>query len=317
MKQKIVPHLWYDKEAREAAEFYISLFPSSKFLSSTVLPDTPSGDVEYVLFSLNGFKFSALSAGPFFKFNPSISFIVMFDPSRNVRAEEWFDEVWGGLSDGGRVLVPLSETYFGKQYGWVQDRYGLSWQLVLLRRGGEEPPSIIPMLLFTEKVYGKAEEAAHYYVSVFKNALHGQVVRHGPDSPYEKEGTVMYMDFMLENQWFAAADSGLKHGFSFNEAVSFMVYCEDQEEIDYYWGRLSAYPEAEQCGWLKDRWGVSWQIVPEIMDEMLTKGTSSQLRRLVKATLEMKKLDLSKLMQEFDASSTNSNPSKTQKHTRL
>ena len=92
----------------------------------------------------------------------------------------------------------------------------------------------------------------------------------------DQEGTIMFADFMLENQWFAAMDSAQAHQFNFNEAISFMVYCDTQEEIDEYWEKLSAVPEAEQCGWLKDGYGVSWQIVPTAMNEMMSKGTPEQ-----------------------------------------
>lgn len=92
----------------------------------------------------------------------------------------------------------------------------------------------------------------------------------------DQEGTVMFTDFMLENQWFAAMDSVQEHDFKFNEAISLLVKCEQQEEIDYYWGKLSTDPSAEQCGWLKDSYGVSWQIWPEVMGEMLSKAEGEQ-----------------------------------------
>jgi predicted 3-demethylubiquinone-9 3-methyltransferase (glyoxalase superfamily) len=152
IKQKIVPHLWFDKEAKEAAEFYASVFPNSKVTNITTLHDTPSGDVDIVSFELFGQPFMAISAGPLFKFN---------------------------------------------------------------------------------------------------------------------------------------------------ESISFMVYCETQDEIDYYWQKLSAVPEAEQCGWLKDRYGLSWQIVPSRMDEMLENGTEEQVARVTQAFLPMKKLDIAELERAY------------------
>lgn len=156
MKQKIVPHLWFDKEAREAAEFYVSIFgENSKINNITTLHDTPSGDTDIVSFELSGQPFMAISAGPYFKFN---------------------------------------------------------------------------------------------------------------------------------------------------EAVSFIVYCKNQKEIDYYWEKLSAVHESEQCGWLKDKYGVSWQIVPTAMDEMMSRGSEEQIARVTKAFLKMKKFDIAKLQEAYESS---------------
>jgi predicted 3-demethylubiquinone-9 3-methyltransferase (glyoxalase superfamily) len=297
--QKIVQHLWYDKEAKEAAEFYASIFPDSKVTDVTTIHDTPSGDSDIVTFELWGQKFMAISAGPYFKINPSVSFIVNFDPSRENDASEKINEVWNKLSDGGTPLMPLDKYPFSERFGWIQDKYGLSWQLMLTNPEGEERPTIVPSLLFVGDQCGKTEEAINFYLSVFKNAKLGHIVRYPNGMEPDKEGTIMFADFSLENQWFAAMDSAHKHKFNFNEAISFMVYCETQEEIDYYWERLSAVPEAEQCGWLKDKFGLSWQIVPSEMDEMMRKGTPEQLERLTKAFLKMKKFDLAELKKAY------------------
>lgn len=298
--QKIIPHLWFDKEALEAAEFYASVFPDSKITNITKLHDTPSGDSEIVSFELWKQKFMAISAGPYFKINPSISFMVNFDPSRLENAAEKLNEVWGKLAEEGNVLIPLDSYPFSQSYSWVEDKYGLSWQLILTSPAGEERPEILPSLLFAGDVYGKAEEAVNFYVSVFKNAKKGQIARYPQGMEPDREGTVMFSDFMLENQWFTAMDSGRSHDFKFNEAVSFMVYCDSQEEIDYYWEKLSAVPESEQCGWLKDKYGVSWQIVSDEMDEMMTKCTPEQLARVNEAMFKMKKLDIAELRKAYE-----------------
>jgi predicted 3-demethylubiquinone-9 3-methyltransferase (glyoxalase superfamily) len=300
--QKITPHLWFDKDAREAAEFHASIFPNSKVTNATSLHSTPSGDVDVVSFELFGHPFMALSAGPLFKFNPSISFFVNFDPSRDKNARENMDRIWEKLSSGGTALMPLQQYPFSERYGWVQDRYGLSWQLILSDPKGEERPFIVPSLLFVGKVSGKAEEAVLFYLSVFKNSRRGIVARYGKGQEPDKEGTVMFSDFMIENQWFAAMDSALMHDFGFNEAISFIVNCDTQEEIDYYWEKLSALPEAEQCGWLKDKFGVSWQIVPTVMDEMMKNGSREQIDRVTQAFLPMKKLDIAKLIKAYQGS---------------
>ena len=277
--QKITPHLWFDKEAREAAEFYTSLFPNSKITNITTLHDTPSGDSDIVSFELAGQSFMGISAGPLFKFNPSVSFFLNFDPSRDPEARNNLDRIWERLSEGGTALMPLDKYPFSERFGWVQDKYGLSWQLILSDPEGEERPFIVPSLMFVGEVAGRAEEAMNHYLSVFKNSKPGAIARYGAGQEPDKEGTVMFADFMLEGQWFAAMDSAHEHHFAFNEAISFLVACDTQEEIDYFWERLSAVPDAEQCGWLKDKFGVSWQISPTALRAMLTNGTREQIDR--------------------------------------
>ncbi|HXE95755.1 MAG TPA: VOC family protein [Dongiaceae bacterium] len=300
INQKIVPHLWFDKEAKEAASFYCSVFPEARITSSMTLHDTPSGDCDVVSFTLSGQPFAAISAGPFFKFNPSVSFILNFDPSKDKQARENLDALWAKLSQGGTALMPLQQYPFSECYGWVQDKYGLSWQLILSNASGEERPFITPSLMFVGAVCGKAEEASDFYLSVFGNAKRGITARYPDGMEPDKEGTIMFTDFMLLGQWFAAMDSARMHDFAFNEAVSFMVHCDTQEEIDYYWDRLSAVPEAEQCGWLKDRYGFSWQIVPAVIDKMLQDQDRERLDRVTRAFLKMKKFDLAALQGAYD-----------------
>jgi predicted 3-demethylubiquinone-9 3-methyltransferase (glyoxalase superfamily) len=301
MARKIVPHLWFDKEAKEAAEFYISAFGrGSKLKNITTIHDTPSGDCDIVSFELSGPPFMAISAGPYFKINPSVSFILNFDPSKDKKAKENLDALWKKLLPGGKVLMPLQKYPFSEHYGWVSDKYGVSWQLMLTKPEGEERPFITPFLMFVGSVCGRTEEASDFYISIFKNSKRGVIARHPKGMEPDKEGTVMFTDFMLDGQWFAAMDSAHAHQFAFNEAISFIVYCKDQKEIDYYWKKLSAVPEAEQCGWLKDKYGVSWQIVPQDMDEMLKTKDKKKLARVTEAFLKMKKFDIAKLKKAYE-----------------
>lgn len=296
----ITPHLWFDKEAKQAAAFYCAVFPHSNITNTTVLYETPSGDCDLVSFQIWGQPFMAISAGPLFKVNPAISFIVNFDPSRDVNAEAMIDEVWNKLSEGGTALMPLGQYPFSKRYGWIQDKYGVSWQLMLTNPYGEPRPAIIPSMLFVGNNCGKAEAAREFYLSVFRNSQPGALLRYGSGAEPDQEGTVMFSDFMLANTWFTAMDSAHKHDFQFNEAISLLVNCETQEEIDYYWDKLSHVPEAEQCGWLKDQFGVSWQISPAIMDELLTGGTEEQRARLTDAFMKMKKFNIAELQRAFN-----------------
>ena len=298
--RKIAPHLWFDEEAEQAASFYVSAFPSSRITSRSTLRQvpTPTGDCDVLSFELWGQPFMAINAGPLFKFNPSISFIVNFDPSRQPDARQALDALWQKLSQGGRALMPLDRYPFSERYGWIQDRYGLSWQLILSNPEGEARPPILPALMFTGAVAGRAEEAIERYLSVFDGSRRGRVVRYGKGQEPDREGSVMFGDFTLGGQWFAAMDSARSH-FPFNEAISLLIPCESQEQIDYYWRRLSADPKAEQCGWLKDEFGLSWQVWPTAMGEMLEKGTPEQVARVTQAFLPMKKFDLAALQRAF------------------
>lgn len=299
--QRITPHLWFDKEAEEAARFYTSLFSNSRITNITTIHGvpTPTGDCGIVSFELKGQPFMAINAGPLFKFNPSISFFVNFDPSRDLNARKNLDVLWEKLAQVGTALMPLDTYPFSEHYGWIQDKYGLSWQLILSNPEGEERPAIVPSLLFVGDVAGRAEEAVDFYLSVFRNSKRGIIARYGKGQEPDREGTIMFSDFMLDGQWFAAMDSAWKHEFAFNEAISLLVPCETQEEIDCYWEKLSADSNAEQCGWLKDKYGLSWQVWPTAMGEMMTKGTPEQIARVTEAFLQMKKFDIATLRRAY------------------
>jgi predicted 3-demethylubiquinone-9 3-methyltransferase (glyoxalase superfamily) len=292
--QKITPHLWFDNNAEEAAKFYTSIFKDSKIKNMTTLHNTPSGTVDIFTVELLGQEFTLISAGPLFKFNPSVSFLIVCSTKEEV------DELWRNLSKGGTALIELGEYPFSEKYGWVQDKYGLSWQVIFM---GDRKikQRIIPTLMFVGKQCGKAEEAINFYAAVFDNARVGDIHRYSKDEEPDKEGTVKYAAFMLEGQEFAAMDSARGHNFAFNEAISLMVHCETQKEIDCYWEKLSADPKAEQCGWLKDKYGLSWQIVPNLMDEMLKDNDKKKIARVTEAFLQMKKLDIAKLKKAYES----------------
>ena len=291
--QKITTHLWFDKEAKEAAEFYTFVFENSKIKDTTTLDNTPSGSVDIVTIELSGQEFTLLSAGPLFKFNPSVSFLVACQTKDEV------DALWEKLSEGGGALMELGEYPFSEKYGWTQDKYGLSWQVMFM---GERKikQKITPTLMFVREVCGKAEEAINFYASIFNNAKVGDILRYGRGEEPDKEGTVKHAAFMLLGQEFAAMDSARSHNFTFNEAISLMVHCDTQEEIDYYWEKLTADPKAEQCGWLKDKYGLSWQIVPRVMDEMFKEKDEKKIARVAEAFLKMKKFDIDALKWAYE-----------------
>lgn len=293
----ITPHLWFDKEAKEAAAFYASTFKNSQVKNITTLHDTPSGSCDVVTLQLAGQDFKLISAGPLFKFTPAVSFLV------GCESKEEVDALWSRLSPGGSALVELGAYPFSERYGWTQDRYGLSWQIMFM--GGREiTQKIVPTLMFVGQQCGRAEEAINFYASVFHNTKVDHMLRRGKNEGPDQEGTIKHAGFTLEGGEFAAMDSAGAHNFTFNEAISFMVLCETQAEIDYYWEKLSSDPKSEVCGWLKDRFGLSWQVVPTLMNEMFQEQDSKKIAQVTQAFLKMKKFDIAKLKEAYEQKDT-------------
>ncbi len=289
---KLVPHFWFDREAREAATFYTGLFPDSRVLSTTTLGDTPSGEVEVVVFELAGQRFEAISGGPEFHFNPSISLMVSCATAQEV------DTLWQALRQGGTEMMPLDAYPFSPRYGWLADRYGLNWQLMLIP--GETPAQrIAPNLLFSGAVNGKAEEAVRFYAEAFPRSQIHLISHYAPGEALAATAQVNYAGFTLLDAPLVAMDNAMDADFGFNEAVSLIVYCDTQQEIDTYWSLLSHVPEAEACGWLKDRYGLSWQIVPSQLEIMMTHGTPEQIERVTTAFMQMKKFDIAALEKAY------------------
>lgn len=287
--ERIVPCLWFDTAAEEAATFYASVFPAGRIVEAQRYPTEGlpdflahrAGEAMTVDVELAGQRFSLLNGGPEFRPNPTVSFMISFDPTTDPNARAALDALWAALMDGGRALMPLQAYPFSEHYGWVEDRYGVSWQLMLTGADGADRPSIVPCLLFGNTVQGRASEAAELYTTVFGGQL-GTLLPY-PEGP--AAGQVMFGDFQLFGQWFALMDAADSPD-SFTCGVSLMVFCHGQEELDRYWDALTAVPEAEACGWLADKFGLSWQLVPDNLGELMAKpGASDKL-------FSMKKIDI-------------------------
>ncbi len=286
--KKIVVHLWYDKEAKEAAELYVdTIGGDSKIESVQTIHDTPSGDCDIVAFNLAGVPFTAISAGPVFKFNPSISFHI------KCASSEEADRIWNKLIVGGKAMMELGEYPWSKRYGWLVDKFGLSWQIIQV--DGEMRQKITPVLMYCGAVQGKAEEAVNFYGQVFPDSKVDMVSKYQDGEGQNVIGQVKYAGFKLFGQEFGAMDSGVPQEFTFSEAISLLVSCEDQKEIDNYWEKLSAVPESEQCGWLKDKYGVSWQITPANLQQLMQGDNPEKAQRVTQAFLKMKKFDIATL----------------------
>lgn len=276
MSSTIYPCLWFNGEAKTAANFYCSVFKDSK-----ITADTPM----VVNFELSGQKFMGLNGGPQFIMNPSISFFVVLE------TESETDEAWRKLSAGGKVLMPLDKYDWSEKYGWVQDRFGLSWQLSFGKL--EDVGQVFtPMLMFTGKQQGRTKEAIEYYKTFFDNSAVIGIMEYDAREN-EKPGFVKHAQFKLNGYIMMAMDSSGPHAFSFNEAISLVVECRDQKEIDHYWEKLNDGGEESRCGWVKDRFDIWWQVVPEVLGKLMSDPSRSE--RVMQAFMQMKKFDIEKL----------------------
>ncbi len=295
--QQIIPYLWFDNQAEEAVKLYTSIFKNSG-IGHTMRYDEagakvsgkPAGSVMTVEFELEGQQFAALNGGPIYKFTPAVSFYVTVDTVKTI------DEIWNKLSPGGMVMMELAKYPFAEKYGWIQDKYGVSWQLIV----GKRDQKIAPCLMFVGKQSGKAEHAINYYASLFPNSKITMISRYTAGGR-DPAGTINHAEFTLNGQDFMAMDSAVEHQFGFTEAISFLVNCETQIEIDKFWNELTADGEPGPCGWLKDRYGVSWQIVPTILNKLLQDPDPVKAGRVMQAMLQMKKIDIQTLKQAYQA----------------
>ena len=279
MTNPIYPCLWFDGQAQAAANLYCSIMKSSRIVAASPM---------VVNFELYGQKFMGLNGGPMYKINPSISFFIRFDN------EAELDNVWNPLAEGGEPLLPLNKYPWSEKYGWIKDRFGVTWQL-MLDKSMPITQKIIPSLLFTEKSHGKGNAAIDFYTSLFpQSTINVRTNYLEGESNYATTGMLKYSNFNLKGSAFTIMDAGFAQPYSFNEAISFVVECEDQQEIDQYWNALSENGQEQMCGWVKDQFGVCWQIVPKILGQLM--GDPAKGSRVIQAFLKMKKFDIQTLV---------------------
>ncbi len=289
MNDKIIPCLWFDDNAEEAVNFYISLFENSKIIGKErytkagyEFHQRPEGSIASILFELANQKFLALNGGPVFKFTEAISLFVYCE------SDERFETLYEKLVDGGEILMEKGKYGWSEKYAWVKDKYGLSWQLDFEKINS--PQKIVPSLLFVNDKFAQLKDAFEFYVSIFPNSK--QILQY----PYPKaegipEGTLLFNQISLNGYLLNGMSSNFEHKFDFNEAISFIVLCDSQDEIDYYWEKLLNGGTAQQCGWLKDKFGISWQIVPANLLDISINANQEKLEKIHSAIFRMIKLD--------------------------
>lgn len=284
--------LWFDTQADEAAEFYSEVFENWKIENTTHYLEgdrMPVGTPLLIRCSLQGLEIDLLNGGPEFRINPSISFYVSCETEHEV------DILWNKLSDGGMALMELGEYPFSKRFGWMQDKYGVSWQISL----DKKVQKVTPFFMFTREFCGKAKQAAEYYCKLFQDAGMDSIVRFG-ENEVEPAGYVKTLEFHIGDQHFMAMDSSAAHPFRFNEAASVIVYCRDQDDIDKTWDALTADGgEESMCGWLRDPYGIWWQVVNDDFEKMMD-GDSERVSRVMNEMYKMKKLDVQILRDAYD-----------------
>ncbi|WP_018617309.1 VOC family protein [Segetibacter koreensis] len=273
MNNNIFPCLWFDGKAKEAADFYCTIFGNSK-----ITTDTPM----VVQFEIEGKKLMGLNGGPMFTINPSISLFV------TCHTNEEIDRIYKKLFEGGSAMMPLDKYPWSEKYAWVVDKFGMTWQL-MLGNLPEDAQKVVASFLFVGQQYGKAQDAMKHYTSIFPNSAiyHLETYKAGEEQP---EGNLKFGHFALNGEMFATMDGAGNHNFQFNEGVSLMVECETQQEIDHYWTKLTEGGAESRCGWLKDKFGISWQIVPQVLSNLMKDPAKAQ--RVMAEVMKMKKLDI-------------------------
>lgn len=276
MNKSIYPCIWCNHSARVMADFYVNVFPDAQVVDE---------NQAVVVFTVNGQRIMLLNGGDMFNPTPTIALRYLTADENKV------EEVYRKLSEGGKDLMPLNEYPFSKKYAWVEDRFGMTWQLFNSRE--EIVQKVVPTLMFVDKNHGKAEEAMNFYTSIFPDSSVKKIRRYPDDEGEETPGSIEHGQFWLNNYLVMIKDSAQPFSFNFNEGVSLVVECNTQEEIDNYWERLTAEGGEEgMCGWLKDKYGVSWQIVPATIDKLMKRS-----RRVLEVMMNMKKLDIERLRQ--------------------
>jgi len=279
MKEKITPCLWFNARAKEAAALYCSVFADAKITAQSPIVTG---------INISGQSFTLLDGGPMYKPNPSISFYYICEK------EDELNNIWNAFGKEGTVLMPLDKYPWSEKYGWINDKFGISWQIALGKLS-DVGQKITPCLMFTGKQYGRADEAIAHYSSIFKNVKVDGVLRYGANELPDQEGKVKHAQITLNDQKFMIMESAAPHNFTFTEGISLTIHCETQKEIDYYWKMLTESGEESMCGWLKDKFGVSWQIIPTILSKIMS--DPAKAGKAAQAFMAMRKLNIEQIVQ--------------------
>lgn len=272
MNNSIYPCLTIKGKVDEAAALYTDVFGAKIIQSSPIVN----------MLEIDGQKLMLLNDGPTSKPNPCISFLFSSDN------KEATDTYWNKLTEGGKVLMPLDSYPWNSYYGWVEDRYGVNWQL-MTNKEEMAAQRFSPTFMFVGGNAGKAAAAITFYTKLFPNSNVRGILKYG-EGEGDNTDYIKHAQFSLNDYVMMAMDSSHEHGFSFVDAVSLVVECNTQEEIDKYWATLTGEGGNEvACGWLTDKYGISWQIIPANLGALMSVG-GEKAQRVMAALLQMKKL---------------------------
>lgn len=288
MNNDIFPCLWYDGDAKESADFYCKVFDGK------ITADTPV----VMNIEIFGQKLMLLNGGPHFTKNASVSFMVICETEAEVQ------KYWDQLLDGGMALMPLDSYSWSKKYGWVKDKYGVSWQIFLGEKASEQ--KVIPTLMFIHENNGKAMEAMQLYTSIFPNGKIGNILKYGEGGEGhpipEPAENIQHAHFEIDGYDFFCMDNSYDHPFDFNEGISMVVMTDDQEQTDQYWNSLTSNGGRESmCGWLKDPYGFSWQIVPKRLIQLMSDPDQEKAQKVVQAMMKMQKISIADLENAYNS----------------
>lgn len=275
MKKPIYPCLWFNNNAAEAAGYYCSVFEDSELVKETPMVST---------FVLNGTKFMGLNGGPMHNVNSSISYFVYCGGEKEI------NRLFKALSKNGRVIFPLDTYAWADKYAWVVDQFGVNWQLDGDPINNDQ--KIVPTLLFGNEKMTEVKNAVSHYTSIFKNS---KILLEAPfaDTANLPKGSLLFAQFKLNDFIFNAMSSPKKLDYDFSPGNSFIIECETQAEIYYYWEKLGLDRRYDKCGWLADKYGVSWQIIPTVLSELMEDPERGP--RVVQEFLKMQKFDIETL----------------------
>jgi predicted 3-demethylubiquinone-9 3-methyltransferase (glyoxalase superfamily) len=276
MKNWIYPCIWFNGNAEEAAELYCSAFPDAKVTNSSSM---------VVNFEITGKQFMGLNGGPLYKPNPSVSFFQIF------ATEAEITHAWELLTNEGKIMMQLDSYPWSEKYGWLEDKYGVSWQLMIGMQG-QEKPDVFPALMYTGTQNGLAAKAMDFYTSLFPNSSIDLVAKYEAGE-HDTEGNIKHAQFQLNGYKLAAMDSSMGHQFEFNQGVSMVVSCDTQEEIDRLWTKLTEGGKESRCGWCQDAFGLWWQIVPSALGRLMSDRSKSQ--KVMEAFMKMNKFNIAEL----------------------
>ncbi|WHF52858.1 VOC family protein [Chryseobacterium gotjawalense] len=288
MNNTIFPCLWFNGDGKEAADFYCETF------GGKITADTPV----VLNIELFGQKLMFLNGGPQFEKNASISFMVLCE------TEEEVQKYWQNISQDGIILMDLGEYPWSKKYGWVRDRFGVTWQINLTdKKNGQK---IIPTLMFIHQNNGKAMKAMEFYTGIFPNSRIESVLKYGEGiggKSQENPENIQHAHFVIDHYSFFCMDNSYDHQFDFNEGISIVVMTDDQIQTDHLWNSLIENGgRPSMCGWLKDQFGVSWQIVPKRLLELMNDFNQPvKAQKVVEAMMSMQKIEISALEYAYNS----------------